>query len=272
MKSCRLALLVWTLNLAFNSGAQHIHIQTSYTTSAGWDVFWYDFDSGAFPAADYTPVVVAAARGRISHDSVLINALGAVGNPVWTLPQVQTPELPAFGIGTQGNGSFAGGQIQLRLATFSGPGNFAIYTSGPFGEANLVLATRDGLNASDTIILSMPGGHLHVNWVFTRPGLYRLGWRAEGILAAGLQTNSAVVSFQFRVADPAPPRLSLTLAGAFQRLTVETEGNLPLQLEATTNLTHWTALTNFWLQPIGWTWTNTATGPNRFYRAVNNFP
>ena len=265
-------LLLTILSLVLRVDAQHIHIQTSYSPAAGWDVFWYDFEAGAFPAGDFTQPIAKAARGQIPNDVTLTNALGGAGNPVWTLPQVEAGELPSLGFGTQGSGSFVSGQIQLRLVTFSGPGNFAIYTTGAFGEANLILTTRDGVNAADVVPLQFPGGHIHVNWCFTRPGLYQLGWRAEGTLTGGQFTNSAIIVFQFQVASPAPPVLKLAQTNATQTLKVETEGNVPLRVEASTNLTHWNTLPTFWLQPTVWTWTNVITEPTRFYRAVHNFP
>ena len=260
------------LSCAFNGAAQHLHIQTSYSPAAGWNLFWYDFEAGAFPAGDFTQPVTKAARGQIPNDAVLTNALGAAGQPVWILPQVETSELPALGLGTQGSGSFVGGQIQLRLATFIGPGHLAIYTLDAFGAANLLVATRDGLTPADVIPMQFPGGHTHVNWAFTRPGLYQLGWQAAGTLAGGQFTNSGVTIFSFQVHAPAPPVLQLTVTNGWEQLRVITEGNVPLQIETSPNLAHWTVLTNFWLPATHWTATNPATAPARFYRASHCFP
>jgi surface-anchored protein len=260
------------LGLTGNAFAQHIHIQTSFTPTAGWNIFWYDFDAGAFPAGDFTQPVTKAARGQIPNALTLINALGAAGNPVWVLPQVETSELPSLGLGTQGSGSFVGGQISLRLVSFTGPGHLAIYTLDAFGDAQVLVATNDGLSSADAIPQSFPAGHIHVNWAFTRPGLYQLGWQAEGTLTGGTVTNSSVVTFQFQVVPPLPPVLALTLTNGWQRLRVQTEGNVPLTVESSTNLVSWSAFTNVWSSASDWELVAPALPGPVFYRASHNFP
>lgn len=272
MKCFRICLGVLALILGFTAQAQHIHVQTAYTTAAGWDIFWYDFDSGSYAATDYVPVVISAARGQIPNNQVLTNALGAAGDPVWILPEVQAPALPFLGFGTQGQGSFLGGQIRVRLATYSGPGHFAIYSFGPFGEVNLHIATRDGLAFSDALPLSYPGGHVHVNWAFTRPGLYELGLRTEGTLVDGRFTNSTVTVFKFQVQAIEPPRLELSADNGWQKLRVATEGNVPLSVDISRNLTSWATLTNLWLRESVWTWTQPNSNANCFYRASHLTP
>lgn len=260
------------LSLAFNAAAQHIHIQTSFSPTVGWNIFWYDFEAGAFPAGDFTQPVTRFARGQIPNDATLTNALGAAGNPVWVLPQVETSELPSLGLGTQGSGNFVGGQIQLRLATFNGPGHLAIYTLDAFGTANMLVATKDGLNGADVISQSFPAGHAHVNWAFTRPGLYQLGWQAAGTLTGGLLTNSAITVFQFHVLPPGPPRLHLARSGNELRLRVTTEGNLPLRLETSADLATWNTLTNFWCGPVAWDHVSSLDAAAGFFRASHVFP
>jgi surface-anchored protein len=266
-------LLLAALHFVVGTAAQHVHIQTSFTSAAGWEIFWYDFDAGAFRAGDFVQPVPGAARRRIANDPVLTNAIGAVGNPVWILPQAETPDVPSLGFGTQGLGSFESGQIRLRLATFSGPGHLAIYSVGAFGGANLILTTRDGLGSSDALTLQFPRGHVHVAWAFTRPGLYTFGWRAEGTLSGGQNTNSAVVEFSFRVAEPARPHLRLSASSGTQRiLTVQSEPHLPLTIEASSDLIQWDTATNLWLETVTRNWTNHSVEPAQFYRAFHSFP
>lgn len=271
VKTTTIILLLKLLALA-PGAAQHIHIQTSFSPSAGWNIFWYDFDAGAFPAGDFTQPVTKAARGQIPNDPVLTNALGTTGNPVWILPQVETSELPSLGLGTQGSGSFVGGQISLRLVSFTGPGHLAIYTLDGFGGAQMLVTTRDGLSSADAIPQSFPAGHMHVNWAFTRPGLYQLGWRAEGTLTGGTFTNSSVVNFQFQVTPPGPPILALTLTNGWQHLRVQCEGNLPLSVETSTNLTSWRVFTNLWSSASIWEFVSPAQPAPVFYRAGHYFP
>ena len=47
---------------------------------------------------------------------------------------------------------------------------------------------------------SRPAGHAHVNWVFSTPGQYRIGFQASGVLAkTGVATTSEIVEYLFDV-------------------------------------------------------------------------
>lgn len=258
----------------FSVRAQHLHIQTSFTATTGWDVFWYDFDAGAFAAGDYSPTLTSSMRLAIPAMAGLTNALGHAGDPVWVLPEVQTPAAPSIGFGTQGSG-LSGGQVRLRLASFSGPGDFAMFGNGPFGDAQIHAATRNGLGQEDGLALNFPGDHTHLNLAFNRPGLYQLGWRAEGTLAAtGQSTNSPVVIFSFQVAPPAAPRLRLETGpapGSFI-LNVESETELPLRIDTSTDALQWTGLTNFWSTTSAATLLLTDTLDALFLRASHPIP
>lgn len=256
------------------SRAQHIHIQTSFSVNAGWDVFWYDFDSGYFPAAAYSPILTSAMRLQIPARAGLTNALGLAGNPVWILPEIATPSAPSIGFGTQG-GDLSGGQIRLRLASFSGPGDFALFSNGPFADARILIATRDGLGPEDCIVLNFPGGHTHLNLAFNRPGNYQLGWRGEGVLAAtGQPTNSGVVVFNFRVAPPEGPRLMMDhgTSPGFLVVSVDSEPNLPLRIECSSGLAEWTPLTNLWSAASAALLSLTNTPGSLFLRASHPLP
>lgn len=266
----RLGLAGWGLFAwaAVAAQAQHLHIQAQFDSVSGWSIFWQDFDSGPFPADAYTLPLGAEARRRILADPALTNHLVAADHAVWTLPQFNEPSLPSLGFGSQGTaGSLSSGSVRLRLATFTGPGHFALHASGVFGDTQIFMATRDGLDASDALTLAFPGGHEHANWSFTRPGLYELGFMAEGTQAAnGQPTSSLVTVFRFHVAEIVPPRLRLSQEAGRQVITVDGEGNNPLRLETAVGLPHWTTVTNLWLSGTSWSWTNTFNDPHRFFR------
>lgn len=268
-------LLLSLIALLSTARAQHLHIQTSFTTAAGWDVFWHDFDSGDFSAADYTPRLTASMRQKIPALAALTNVLGRVGDPVWILPEAATASAPSIGFGTQGSG-LSGGQIRLRLASFSGPGDFAMFANDPFGDAQIYAATRDGLGPEDGVTLGYPGGHTHLNLAFSRPGLYRLGWRAEGtITVTGQATNSPTVVFSFLVAPPAAPRLRLlgtNAASGLLVLSVESEPGLPIRIDTSTNAAVWSPWTNLGPASADWSVTVTNLPPSQFFRAVHPIP
>ena len=272
----RLCLIGWLLFFWATdcARAQHLHVQVQFNTASGWSLFWQDFDAGAFPADAHTQPLGSVARRRMAADPALTNVLAAPDHAAWTLPQFDEPGLPSLGLGSQGApGAFAGGSLRLRLASFTGPGHFALHTSGTFGETHVHMATRDGLDAGDALTLSFPGGHEHANWSFTRPGLYELGFVAEGTLAStGQPTNSSVTIFRFRVAEIAPPRLRIVEQGDRQIIVVESEANLPLRLETATELPHWSGVTNRWQMDPSWSWTNILGGSPRFFRVSHPLP
>lgn len=256
--------------------AQHIHVQAAFTQAAGWDLFWYDFESGAFPADVFAQPLPSAALGRIPDDSALTNALGPAGSPVWTLPQFEANGLPSLGLGAQGSaGALVGGSLQLRLATFSGPGHFALHSAGTFGETTVHIATKDGLSETDALGLIFPGGHVHANWSFTRPGEYQLGFQARGLAAStGQPTNSAVTVFRFRVAGLQPPVLQIEPlpASPGYRLRTLAEPRTPLRIDVSTNGVAWTAWTNLWTSGPEWTADVPGNAPIRFFRALHPIP
>ncbi len=266
-----LLILLFALVQSSSAFAQHLHVQTAYSPNAGWNLFWYDFDAGAFPADAFTQPVTAAARTVIPADPSLTNALGNAGSPVWILPQVEQPGLPSVGFGTQGTGSFQNGQIRLRLVSFNGPGNFAIYSTDPFGGSAVLIATRDGISESDAVVQSFPAGHMHVNWAFTRPGLYELGFRAVGTNSSGETLQSDVVQFRFRVQAPKPPLLKLERSTEILALTVEAETGLPLTVETSTNLSNWTTIYSFATQSTNLMLQVEASGEFKAVRALHPF-
>jgi surface-anchored protein len=263
----RLVWLVW-MALGATASAQHLHLQAQFQTGSGWSLFWHDFDAGAFPADAFTQPLGADSRQRMVAVPALNDALVPPDHAVWTLPQFATGDLPSLGLGTQGTaGTLAGGTLRMRLATFAGPGAFALHTSGTFGETTVLIATRDGLDATDAVTLGFPGGHEHANWSFTRPGLYELGFVAEGTLAStGQPTNSAVTVFRFRVVEPVPPRLTILRSAGQVVLSAESEPNLPLRLDSAVEPGAWSLGSVHWSVNGLLSWTNSASDPVRFFR------
>lgn len=264
----RLPVLLFAV-AQLSAAAQHLHIQTAYSPTAGWSLFWYDFDAGPFAANDFTQPVVSAARTTVPLDPVLTNALGRAGSPVWILPQVEQPRLPSVGFGTQGSGAFQNGRIRLRLVAFSGPGNFAIYNTAPFGGYSVTICTRDGLSEADTVIQSFPAGHAHVNWAFTRPGLYELGLQASGIDSSDKSLQSEVVTFRFRVQEPRL-RLRLYHSGNFE-LNVQAGAGLPVEVETSDDLINWQPLFSTQSSHPEWKLPLEKNRPLQFFRARVSF-
>lgn len=129
--------------------------------------------------------------------------LGEPGSPIWILPTsppsgVQIPEL---GISSEGTvpGTFAAGAFELQLTRLEGPGNFFMWLT-PFGlPPEILLRVVDGVLQEDTLSVA-EGAHFHMNWAFTEPGIYRLGFTAQGVLTGQTEPiRSEEVIYTFEV-------------------------------------------------------------------------
>jgi surface-anchored protein len=165
--------------------------------------------------------------------------LGEGGSPVYILPQVENTNLLLLGLAAKEiqSGTFTNDRIQLALKSVAGPGHFALYTVGVFGQPIVLFNTRDGIDTNDLAILSA-GRHQHVNWAFSAPGLYWVTVQASGILAATgefIESEEATIRFEvmpndavLRVARIEPAELELSLP---------TQRGLTYQLESSPTVT-----------------------------------
>ncbi|MCD0460914.1 choice-of-anchor M domain-containing protein [Roseiconus lacunae] len=153
----------------------------------------YHFGNGA--VLDGTPLVGDAeyapdeAFVRVGQNTMVettgsIPFLGTTaGDPVWVLPQSNTPGVPFLGIATEElDGTFSG--ASLTMTSFSGPGEFALWQSSSLGGLNVFWQSNNGLDATDTLALSI-GGHDHYNYGFTEAGTYDIGVTATADFASG---------------------------------------------------------------------------------------
>lgn len=224
----------------------HVHVQVGYAFGV-WDLHVLDFESGRFSAAEYPLGVGASARQAIPNDIRYQRFLGSSGS-VWILPQVEVPGLLNLGIGTSGveAGLFSGNQIRLELHGMEGPGHMALFTVSAFGSPVVHWSSRDGVSpGSDAFSLNSVNGHVHVNWAFTQPGIYRLSLAASGTLAlSGQSVRSPLVDYTFVVEEPSRPVLEMV--GVREDRTVELRVAAPvgtlIQIQAATQLGQWVPL------------------------------
>lgn len=80
-----------------------------------------------------------------------------------------------------GRGATRASEVVLSVTAVHGPGRFVAYLTEALGRPVVHFDSGDGLDARDTTTLP-PGAHTHLNWAFTRPGVY------EVTLAARLRT------------------------------------------------------------------------------------
>jgi surface-anchored protein len=124
--------------------------------------------------------------------------LGRAGAPVWVLPQAQDPELLWPGLSTEelAPGVFAGDTVTLMLRRVRGPGALSVFTTDAIGAPTVLANSGDG--TPDRLTLAT-GGHQHVNWGFTRAGVYRATFQAAATLADGTRVVSDPVVYTFQV-------------------------------------------------------------------------
>ncbi|MDR2564679.1 MAG: choice-of-anchor M domain-containing protein, partial [Bifidobacteriaceae bacterium] len=76
------------------------------------------------------------------------------------------------------------GGVDWKLTDMSGPGEFALYETGSFGEPSVLFATRDGITGADEFTIPK-NTHAHGSWAFSEQGVYCLGFTRSAVLADG---------------------------------------------------------------------------------------
>lgn len=111
-----------------------------------------------------------------------------------------------LGLRVRGEGEAAGAtrssDIQLSATDVEGPGDLVAYLTESLGQPNVYFDSSDGLSAKDTTTLP-PAAHTHLNWAFTKPGVYRLTLQAKLKNAGAAAEPVGECTFTFAVGvDP----------------------------------------------------------------------
>lgn len=111
--------------------------------------------------------------------------LGEAGDAVWMLPETQQEGLlwPGWSSELVPAGALDG-DVRWTLADLAGPGELALFQTSAFGQPTVLMASRDGLTAADTVVIG-PHVHAHGTWAFSAEGVYcaaftRTATRADG--------------------------------------------------------------------------------------------
>jgi surface-anchored protein len=134
--------------------------------------------------------------------------LGPIGSPLWILPAVQDPNLLFLGTASEEiePGIFQGDSVRLSLKSVKGSGEFAMFAIDPFGVPNVLMNSRDGIDANDGVNCPA-GGHTDYNFAFSKAGTYHITLEATGTLLDGTAVSSGNVTYTFKVVRPSSAEL-----------------------------------------------------------------
>ncbi|MEU4147457.1 anchored repeat ABC transporter, substrate-binding protein [Streptomyces parvulus] len=87
-----------------------------------------------------------------------------------------------LGLRVRGDGEARGAtrssDILLSATDVEGPGELIAYLTESLGQPNIYFNSADGFSDKDTTSLP-PAAHTHLNWAFTKPGIYKLSLEAK---------------------------------------------------------------------------------------------
>ncbi|MCX2162721.1 TIGR03773 family transporter-associated surface protein [Corynebacterium auriscanis] len=126
-------------------------------------------------------------------------ALGPINRgTVWMIGSTQQNGVPWLGANTMHPDLLAQttGDVAFSLTSFSGPGNMFVYEQGNLGQ---IVGTKwfqaSGGQASGSHTVPR-NSHVHPNWVFDKPGTYKVGITQTAVLKTGKKVSApAVLTF-----------------------------------------------------------------------------
>ena len=232
-----------------------------------------DTDLGQTFAPDRVVIRAGASARRLVPASTAFGFLGPAGASAWILPQAQDYALPWLGVSSLiPAGVLQGNQVHLTLEALTGPGHFQLYTVSGFGSPTVRMNTADGISPTADRVTLASGAHVHYNWAFSAPGLWKLRFRIRGTPAAGdAEIVSAIqeLTLWFDTGSVFPLTMSPPQPGpAGMQLALNTEVGRELVLRTSTDLINWSISQRVLTTSPLTTLTEPASGPRRFYQAV----
>lgn len=181
------------------------HVDIFYTTLVGdQPVLQVSDDTGPIeierPASDVVFHVKPSVAQAAAPASLASGIPGFVneGEPVYVLPQ---NNVPGTIFGGWGHGLPFAATITYEITSFQGPGNFATWLAGTFGDITPLLNST----LADTSF-SSPSNHAHKNWGFTALGEYVVTVVATvEPSGGGAPLTAAPATYTFWVGEQLPP-------------------------------------------------------------------
>ncbi|MGL4175006.1 MAG: TIGR03773 family transporter-associated surface protein [Dermatophilaceae bacterium] len=111
--------------------------------------------------------------------------IAPAGSAIWSIGSTQEAGIPWLGANTQHESVRSGttGPVRWTLMSVEGPGEVAVFLSGPLG-AGVGERQMDTVGGPRSFVVPA-NTHQHANWVFTAPGDYRLRIRQDATLTGG---------------------------------------------------------------------------------------
>jgi putative ABC transporter-associated repeat protein len=122
--------------------------------------------------SDVVLQVPDAAKAQVPADPAY-SFLGAAGNSVWLLPQVQRPGVLWPGWNTQDPqvASTVSREVTWKLHGVRGPGSFVLFLTGNFGAPQAIFDSTKAFPQETGVEIN---SHVHGNWTFSAAGTYLL--------------------------------------------------------------------------------------------------
>ncbi|RAS67349.1 anchored repeat ABC transporter substrate-binding protein [Lentzea atacamensis] len=130
-----------------------------------------------------------------------------------------------LGLRVRGDGKEKGAtrtsDIRLTATAVEGPGALVAYLTETLGKPVVYFNSQDGLSDTDATTLP-PAAHTHINWAFTKPGVYKLTLAASLIRGEGVApTPLGTSTFTFAVGVNPAGVAKTVLADGHTDLTID---------------------------------------------------
>lgn len=185
----------------------HADLEVSFTPT-GWDVLVSHGQYG-LTAPDDT-LLYAGDNAKWDSVPAQMEFTGVEqGQPIWILPQGHQHGVTRPGFAAQRSDSAApcpwnpadargadepDNWIQVRLVEVDGPegGYFSLWQSGADGSITVYMSSyTDGITADDVYYLTH-GDHTHMNWGFTKPGMYAVTFEISTVIKCDRQLTADI--------------------------------------------------------------------------------
>lgn len=183
----------------------HGHVDAAYVTRSGGKLAVMSVNGSEVKDPNSVCMRLAPEADRSGREvsrmvvpNDMFATIGSPGRIVWRAPQENIDNqwrpiwagVGAFDPAHEWNvprGEFMGNKVELKLADFSGPGDFEMFVNT---STNLyqIFSSRNARTATFDV-----GVHAHVNWTFTEAGIYELTWQARGVRLDGTVEESKPV-------------------------------------------------------------------------------